>query len=69
MEYLFIEFAVYIFVCFIFIRIDTVIFDKTGTLTEGKPAVTDIVILKAQRKGKLILFAESLQYRAYSQVL
>ena len=34
-------------------RIDTVIFDKTGTLTEGKPAITDIIVLRdAARKGE-----------------
>lgn len=32
-------------------RIDTIIFDKTGTLTEGKPAVTDVIALRPQRKG------------------
>jgi cation transport ATPase len=26
-------------------RVDTVIFDKTGTLTEGRPTVTDELIL------------------------
>jgi cation transport ATPase len=31
--------------------VDTVVFDKTGTLTEGKPAITDVVVLRPQRKG------------------
>lgn len=26
-------------------RVDTVVFDKTGTLTEGKPSLTDVVLL------------------------
>ena len=30
--------------------IDTVVMDKTGTITEGRPKVTDIVPLKAQKK-------------------
>lgn len=31
-------------------KIQAIIFDKTGTLTEGKPAVTDTVLLEAGRK-------------------
>ena len=27
-------------------RINTIVFDKTGTLTEGKPEVTDVVVIK-----------------------
>ncbi|KAJ1429035.1 E1-E2 ATPase-domain-containing protein, partial [Ochromonadaceae sp. CCMP2298] len=27
-------------------RIDTVVFDKTGTLTEGRPSLTDVVLLR-----------------------
>jgi hypothetical protein len=31
---------------FLVCRVDTVLFDKTGTLTEGKPSVTDVILLK-----------------------
>lgn len=31
-------------------KVDTVVFDKTGTLTEGKPSVTDILLLPNQRE-------------------
>lgn len=38
-------------------KIDTVVFDKTGTLTEGKPKVTDIIVLSDRSQDELLLFA------------
>jgi Cu+-exporting ATPase len=32
-------------------KINTIVFDKTGTLTEGKPRVTDIVLIKGGSRG------------------
>jgi Cu+-exporting ATPase len=43
-------------------RIDTVVFDKTGTLTEGRPAVTDLVMLApGMREDELLASAASLE--------
>jgi len=36
-------------------RINTIVFDKTGTLTEGKPEVTDIVIINNDFDNKQLL--------------
>ncbi|KAF0224472.1 MAG: Cu2+-exporting [Erysipelotrichaceae bacterium] len=36
-------------------KINTIVFDKTGTLTEGKPAVTDIVVVPGYLSEALIL--------------
>lgn len=36
-------------------KINTIVLDKTGTLTQGKPAVTDIVVLKNGKSEKEIL--------------
>jgi high-affinity K+ transport system ATPase subunit B len=33
-----------------YIRVDTIVFDKTGTLTEGKPSLTDEVVLAGKCK-------------------
>ncbi|MEY2631845.1 MAG: hypothetical protein RIR00_499 [Pseudomonadota bacterium] len=33
--------------------LDTLIFDKTGTLTEGKPAVTEVLLLPGQDEARL----------------
>lgn len=44
--------------------IDTVVFDKTGTLTEGKPAVTDIIVISASNETKLLSTAASLEKRS-----
>ncbi|MBQ6889523.1 MAG: heavy metal translocating P-type ATPase [Oscillospiraceae bacterium] len=41
-------------------RIDTVVLDKTGTLTTGKPAVTDIMLGKAD-EGQLLRIAAALE--------
>jgi Cu+-exporting ATPase len=32
-------------------RINTIVFDKTGTLTEGKPQVTDVIVIEGGPKG------------------
>ncbi len=43
-------------------EVDTVVLDKTGTITEGKPAVTDIVVLsKDMDEEKLLAFAAMLE--------
>lgn len=42
--------------------IDTVVFDKTGTLTEGKPEVTDVLVISSKWKEEDILsFAASVE--------
>ena len=38
-------------------KISTIIFDKTGTLTEGKPFVTDIIVIKSSEEELLKLSA------------
>ncbi|MBO6946783.1 MAG: copper-translocating P-type ATPase [Rhodospirillales bacterium] len=38
-------------------KIDTVAFDKTGTLTRGEPAVTDVIALKGDETGVLVVAA------------
>ena len=42
-------------------KIDTVVFDKTGTITEGKPEVTDVIILNESKieKEEIISFVAS----------
>lgn len=44
-----------------FEKVDTLIFDKTGTLTEGKPKLTQIVVLKSERENELLKIAASLE--------
>jgi len=41
--------------------IDTLVVDKTGTLTEGKPALTDLVILGSQPRERLLALAAALE--------
>ena len=36
-------------------KVDTVILDKTGTITEGKPNVTDVIVLEEGRTKEEIL--------------
>ena len=38
-------------------RIGVLIFDKTGTITEGKPAVTDVVVIDGEERRLLALLA------------
>ena len=40
-------------------KIQTIIFDKTGTLTEGKPKVTDVVVVKGITQDELLQLAAS----------
>lgn len=39
--------------------VDTIILDKTGTITEGKPSVTDFVILNGMNNDELLKLAAS----------
>ncbi len=41
--------------------VDTVVLDKTGTITEGKPVVTDIIVIDAQNDTELLGIAASLE--------
>jgi Cu+-exporting ATPase len=42
-------------------RIDTIVLDKTGTVTEGKPAVTDVVVLAGRDEPELLAQVASLE--------
>lgn len=37
-------------------RVDTIVFDKTGTLTEGKPSLTDVIVVANKCKFDLNRF-------------
>ncbi len=41
--------------------VDTIIFDKTGTLTEGKPRVSEVVVLKQYGENTLLSVAGGLE--------
>ncbi|WP_108471388.1 heavy metal translocating P-type ATPase [Rhodanobacter thiooxydans] len=41
--------------------IDTLVVDKTGTLTEGKPALTELVVLGGQSRERLLALAAALE--------
>lgn len=41
--------------------IDTLVIDKTGTLTEGRPAVTDVVVLGAADAAEALLLAGAVE--------
>lgn len=40
-------------------KVDTVVFDKTGTITQGKPVVTDVVVLESGFDEREILLLSS----------
>lgn len=40
-------------------KIETIVFDKTGTITEGKPVVTDILVIGSLSKDDFLLLAAS----------
>jgi len=42
-------------------RLDTIVLDKTGTVTEGKPAVTDLVVLPGRDEAEVIALVASLE--------
>ncbi|HHT24881.1 MAG TPA: heavy metal translocating P-type ATPase [Clostridiaceae bacterium] len=42
-------------------EIDSIILDKTGTITDGKPVVTDIVLLSDLRQNEFLQIAASLE--------
>lgn len=44
-----------------FAKVDTLIVDKTGTLTEGRPKLTDVVVLEDFRHDELLGLAASLE--------
>jgi Cu+-exporting ATPase len=44
--------------------VTSVVLDKTGTLTEGRPAVTDVVVLDGWDRHRLIALAASLEQRS-----
>jgi len=42
-------------------RIDALVLDKTGTLTEGRPALTDVVLLGTPAEGEVLALAAALE--------
>ncbi|WP_042144388.1 heavy metal translocating P-type ATPase [Paucisalibacillus sp. EB02] len=42
-------------------RLNAIAFDKTGTLTEGKPEVTDIVLLTDKSESEILSIAQSIE--------
>ncbi|MDD7910874.1 heavy metal translocating P-type ATPase [Pseudovibrio exalbescens] len=42
-------------------RVDTLVLDKTGTITEGKPTLTDVVVLSFSGENELLGLAASLE--------
>lgn len=45
-------------------QIDTVVLDKTGTITEGKPVITDMVLIPSIREDYFLMLAASLEMAA-----
>jgi Cu+-exporting ATPase len=45
-------------------RISTVVLDKTGTITEGKPEVTDVVLLGAVARADVLRLAAAVESRS-----
>ncbi len=45
-------------------RIRAMAFDKTGTLTEGRPQVTDVVVLNSMDRKDLLRIVAALEYRS-----
>ena len=45
-------------------EVDTIIFDKTGTLTQGKPEVTDVVMLSKIKEQDLLRLSASAEQRS-----
>jgi P-type Cu+ transporter len=41
--------------------IDTLFFDKTGTLTQGKPSLSEIIVLGKQKKSDILKIAQALE--------
>ncbi|MEO7964159.1 MAG: copper-translocating P-type ATPase, partial [Gemmatimonadaceae bacterium] len=41
--------------------VNTVVFDKTGTITEGRPTVTDVLLVDASDEGELVRLVASLE--------
>ncbi len=42
-------------------KIDVLVLDKTGTITEGKPVVTDVMVLPGQTRENILRWAASLE--------
>jgi len=45
-------------------RVRAVAFDKTGTLTEGRPQITDIVLLNSMERGELLRIVAAMEHRS-----
>lgn len=45
----------------IFSKVDTIVVDKTGTLTEGKPTLSEIVIVEGQNQNEILKIAAALE--------
>ncbi len=42
-------------------KIDTIVFDKTGTVTQGRPVVTDVLVLDSMTENELVSIAGALE--------
>ncbi len=43
------------------LKIDAIVFDKTGTLTEGKPRLTDVLVIGDYKEEQLLRYAGALE--------